>query len=65
MEPAQRVKVPEVARGWGEDKAVADARVHPERAPMATAFALLVEARSPTSKERHATRKSVPIAGPA
>ncbi len=65
MEPAQWVKVPGLVGEWGEDKEAADARVHPEQAPMGTVFARVVERRFPISKEHHATRKSVPIAGPA
>ena len=65
MEPAQRVKDPAAARERGEDKAVADARVDSERAPVETVCALVVEARFPTSKERHVTSRSAPIAGPA
>jgi len=65
MEPVQWVKVPGLVGEWGEDKEAADARVHPEQAPMGTVFAQVVERRFPISKERRATRKSVPIAGPA
>ena len=63
MEPAQWVKVPEVAGEWGEDKAAADASVHPEQVPMEAVCALVAETRFRTSKERHVTRKSVPSAG--
>ena len=65
MEPAQRGRVPEKAGDWGEDKGAADAMVRSEQVLTGTVFARVVERRFPISKERHATRKSVPIAGPA